>query len=441
MANIYNYLQNVWLKISNLIKQPAIFIYLLAAVLVAIPLKYIFGSISSILFVIVTFCYIPRTKPTFSKPLMLPIAFFGVMVLSLFWTRDFTLSLNALQKELSFFFIPLAFLFLPKLTKQDFRKTFRIFSFTMVLFALFYFTNATIRFLEIHNYTVFFYHELVTMDLNAIYVSVFASFALFYFITTECKFLIEKIALVILIILVFLLSSKSIITIDFLLVICYYSFFAKIQNGVKSTTIIAVFSFLLFSILFVKEVKQRFLLEYQTAFVDNTVNGSIGNENEKVYNVSLKQAWNNEKFQPNHFFPGTALRVYQIRVFKEMLQEQNIFFIGFGLNASQEKIKEKANQHHLYLGYGEFNFHNQYIQTFAELGFFGFLILVGMLFYNLKNGLQQKDFLHIAFAITMIILFLSESFFCRQRGIIFFITIYCMLNGQYVLKNNKNYKV
>lgn len=434
MENTYNYLKTACLKISNLTNQSSVFIYLLAAILAAIPLKYIFGSITSILFVAVAFSYISKTKFTFSKFLILPIAFFIIMLLSLTWTSDFKLTSSALQKELSFLFIPLAFLFMPKLTKEDFRKAFRIFSFAMVIFALYYFTNAVIRFLETGNKSVFFYHELVTLDLNAIYVSVFTSFALFYFITTECKLLIEKTALLILIILIFLLSSKSIITIDFLLVICYYSFFAKIPNGVKSTTIIAVSSFLLFSILFVKEVKQRFLLEYQTAFLDNTVNSSIGNPNEKVYNVSLKQAWNNSEFQQNHFFPGTALRVYQIRIFKEMLTEQNIFFTGFGFNATQEKIKEKANQHNLFLGYGLFNFHNQYIQTFAELGFFGFLILLGMLYFNLKNGWQQKDFLHIAFAITMIILFLSESFFCRQRGVMFFITIYCMLNGQNVLK-------
>lgn len=436
MANTYNYLKTAWLKINNLAQQPAVLIYLLAATLVAIPLKYIFGSITSILFVLVAFSYITKTKFSFSKPLFLPIVFFALMVLSLAWTRDFTLSFGALQKELSFLFIPLAFLFLPKLSKEDFRKAFRIFSFAMVAFALYYFAIATNRFLETGNKAVFFYHELVTMDLNAIYVSVFASFALFYFITTECRLLSEKIALVILIILVFLLSSKSIITIDFLLVICYYSFFAKIPNGVKSTTIIAVSSFMLFSLLFVEDVKQRFLLEYQTAFVDNTINSSIGNNRDKVYNVSLKQAWYNNKFQQNHFFPGTALRVYQVRIFKEMLQEQNIFFTGFGLNASQQKIKEKADQHHLYSGYGEFNFHNQYIQTFAELGLFGFIILIGMLYYNLKNGWQEKDFLHIAFAITMIILFLSESFFCRQRGVIFFITVYCMFNGRNVLKKN-----
>ncbi len=232
----------------------------------------------------------------------------------------------------------------------------------------------------------------------------------------------------ILVIVVFLLSSKSIITIDFILVVCYYSFFADIPKSVKSTTLITVTGFLLFSLVFVKEVKERFLLEYETAFIDNTVNKKIGDQNAKVYNVSLKQAWQVDKFQQNHFFPGTAMRVYQFRIFVEMLQENPIFFTGFGLEASQQKIREKESEHTLYHGYGDFNFHNQYIQTFSELGVFGFLILVIMLYLNNRNAWKQKDFLHIAFAITMIILFLSESFFCRQRGIVFFITIYCIFN-------------
>lgn len=428
MTNIYNFLKTASSKTTDFFKNPSVFIYLLAAVLISIPLKNIFVSLTTIAFVIVSFFYIKSTKIVFNKFLVLPIAFYLLMGLSLLWTRDSKLTLGGLQKELPFLFVPIAFLFAPKLTKSDVYKVFKLYSFSMVLYAFYYFINAIIRYSETKNSIVFFYHELVTNELNAIYVSVFASFAVFYFISLGSKTLFEKLALFILSILVFLLSSKSIITIDFIMIICYYSFFAPIPKSVKRTTLIAVSSFLLFSLFFVKEVKERFLLEYETAFVDNTINNKIGNDNTKVYNVSLKQAWNNKTFQQNNFFPGTALRVYQVRIFKEMLQEENIFFTGFGLEASQDKIQKKALQHNLYNGYGEFNFHNQYVQTFSELGIFGFLILLGMLHLNFKKAWSEKDFLHIAFAITMIILFLSESFFCRQRGIVFFITIYCMFN-------------
>jgi hypothetical protein len=51
-----------------------------------------------------------------------------------------------------------------------------------------------------------------------------------------------------------------------------------------------------------------------------------------------------------------------------------------------------------------------------------------MVFLNLKNAIKNKNFLHIVFAVSMIILFLTESLLCRQRGIVFFITLYCIFN-------------
>lgn len=431
MANIYNYLKSASLKISNLIKEPKIFIYLLATILLSIPLKYIFGSIACIVFLLVSFSTLHKIRFNFNKVLLLPILLFVLMVLSLAWTRDFEATLAGLQKEVLFLLMPLAFLLVPNLSRIDIQKILRFYGFGMVLYALYYFTYALIRFVQTGNKDTFFYHELVTLDLNAIYVAVFASFAMFYFIALKNKRPIERIAIFILAVFIFLLSSKSIIFIDFLLLIYFYVYFSETQNSVKFVTIATVSLFLLFSVAFVGQIRERFLIEYETAFVDNTVNST----NSEVSNISLSQAWNDEKFHANNFFPGGALRVYQIRIFLEMLDEENILFSGFGLEASQHKIKEKEKEHNLYEGYGDFNFHNQYVQTFAELGIFGLLILLAMLFFNIKKAMRDKNFLHIVFSLTMIILFLTESFFCRQRGIVFFIVLYCMFN---VFKNHKD---
>jgi len=115
-------------------------------------------------------------------------------------------------------------------------------------------------------------------------------------------------------------------------------------------------------------------------------------------------------------------------MFTEFLFEEPIFWNGFGLNASLSKLQQKEKFYNLYPGYGNFNFHNQYVQVFAELGIIGFVILLFMLFLNIKNALKYKDFLHIAFAILMISLFLTESFLWRQRGVLFFMIFYCLLN-------------
>jgi len=427
MEHTYNYFKKGFLKISNLQDDTTLFIYLIAAVLIAIPLNYAFGSITTIVFILAAFASFKRTRIALNTAMLLPIGFYFIMLCSILWTADLPLTLAGLKKELLFLFIPLAFLFIPKLGSNELDKIFRFFSFSMVGYTMFFIIQALFRYFASSDLSVFFYHQLVTMDLNAIYVSVFASFALFYFISLKSKKTLEQAAIVILVLMIVLLSSKSIIFIDFLLIICHYYFFSDIPKSVRYLTVTSFAAFLIFSLIFVKQIRDRFLIEYETAFVDNTVNKSIGNGD--VYNISLQQAWTNEKFEPNNFFPGTAMRIYQIRIFKEMLQDDNILFTGYGLEASQHKIKEKARQYNLYEGYGDFNFHNQYVQTFAELGVFGLLILIAMLYLNIKNAWKNQNFLHIVFAVTMLVLFLTESFFCRQRGLIFFITIYCLFNA------------
>lgn len=426
------------MKISNLKRNNEIFVFLVAFVLLTIPLKHIVGSLSIILFLLVVLINYKKNNFVLNKWLLLPIAFYFLMTLSLLWTRNISLSLAGLQKELGFLLIPIAFIFMPKLSIKQCSKILGLYSYGMVLYSIYYLAKAVFRFINTGETNVFFYHELVSLDLNAIYVSVFVSFALFYFINKKTKNNRIGICIAILALMVFLLSSKSIIFIDFLLIICYYSFFSDVPKTVRVLTITLVSGFLLFSLAFVEEVRERFLLEYETAFVDNTVNAKIGNEMAKVYNVSVHQAWNDKEFQQNQFFPGTALRVYQFRIFTELIREESIFFTGFGLEAPQEQIQKKAKQYKLYDGYGDFNFHNQYIQTFAELGFFGLLLVISMLYGTLKTACQHKNFLQITFGITMILLFLSESFFCRQRGITFFIMLYCLFNSNLMEKYSKN---
>lgn len=417
-----------YLKIRSLIKDTKGFVYLLAAILISLPLNFAFGSVSCILFLAVSFSLLYKPKFVFNKALILPMLLYLLMIISLSWTNDFQATLEGLKKEIMIFLIPFAFLFIPKMPRDDVYKIFKMYSFSMALYALYYFIKAIFRYNNIGDYHVFFYHELVTAELNAIYVSAFASFALFYFILIKNKSEIERMAMFVLVVFVGLLSSRTIIFIDFLLFIWYYIYFSETHNGIKTITVFVTTLFLIFSLIFVSESRERLLTESETAFVDNTVNKKTIIVSEKIQNVSIKQAWDDDQFQQNFFFPGTALRVFQTRIFIEMLQEQNILFTGFGFESSQEKIREKAKQHNLSKDYGEFNFHNQYVQTFAELGLFGFIILLMMLYINIKNAWDNKSFLHIVFSITMIMLFLSESFLCRQRGVIFFITIYCLFN-------------
>ncbi|WP_022827787.1 O-antigen ligase family protein [Flavobacterium antarcticum] len=409
-------------------------IYFLALLIVTLPLNFAVGSISVIIFLVSVIVNFKYWNFSFNKALILPILLYAIMMLSLIWTNDYDATLSALKKSIIFLLIPAAFLVIPKLDTNNISKIFKIFSYSMVFYAVYFFILAIYKFTATQNPNVFFSHELVSLDLNAIYMASFASFAMFYFVSLEIKNSIERLAMFTLLLFVFLLSSRSLFFIDLILLICYYIFFSKTHQGVKVITVFAFFLFFLVSVASSEEIKDRLLSKSETAFVDNILNKNISEQEKRENNITIEEAWNRQDFQQNNFFPGTALRVFQVRVFKEMLDEQNIFFTGFGLGASQPEIEKKVEEHQLSLGYKIFNFHNQYIQTFAELGFFGFLTLILMLLVNLKNAIYNQNFLHLVFAVTMIILLLTESMFCRQRGIIFFIVLYCIFNSMEHIK-------
>ncbi len=406
-----------------------ILIYLLASILISLPLNFAFGSISIIIFGLFIIFNYKNYNFSLNRTLIVPIIFYIVMLCSLIWSIDINATIYGLKKLLVFIIVPIVFLFIPKLNSNQVYRIIRLFSFSMVFYSIYFLIEAILKYFSTQNPEVFFFHELVTLELNAIYMATFASFAMFYFVSIVNKSNIERLAMYTLVLFVFLLSSRSIFFIDLILIICYYLFFSKTNTSVKALTAFTFSIFFIISIASSEEIKNRLLSKSETAFVDNILNKNLTSKEENDNKITIEEAWDRSDFQQNNFFPGSALRVFQVRVFKEMLNENDIFFTGFGLEASQPEIEKKVEEHQLDLDYKIFNFHNQYIQTFAELGVFGFLTLIIMLLVNLKNAIYNRNFLHLVFALTMIILLLTESMFCRQRGIVFFVILYCIFNS------------
>lgn len=441
MANIYSYLKNASNELTLETKNNPAFLFVILALL-TIPLSYAVNSIAVAILALVSI--ITFKKSHFKKDffLFLPIALYLLMLLSLTWSVDFPATVKALSKELPLLLIPFAFLLIRPFSSAQRNLIIKYYSYGIVGFAIFYLIKALYRFAVSGDTSVFFYHELVTKDVNAIHVSVYMAIAFFYFLSCTGKKIGHYVAIGLLFMMVFLLSSKNIIIVFVLLLLIHQFFFTKIGQRLRMRNLF-VLVILLVSITFIGKIKDRFKEEYTTMMTDRSVNDVISKGGGNVYNVSIKQAWNQAKFSPNDYFPGTAFRVYQFRIFTEMLQEDNIFFTGYGLNASYPKIEEKTISYNLFLGNAEQegyqmkNFHNQYIQVFAELGIFGLLLLLLILAVNLRNGIKSRDFVHITFAILMISLFLTESFLWRQRGIVFFTLIYCLYNAG-ITRNFKN---
>ena len=440
MGNIYNFLKNVLTDIQSENKDNISFIFLLL-LFVTIPLSLGLNNVSLILFLGSIFLLLKKRNFIFSKELFLPILLYVLMILSYFWSIDTPLTIKAMPKEIALLLIPLAFMVLQPITEKYKDKILKYYSYSIVLFVVYFLIRAIIRFFILKDTSVFFYHGeydndigLVSKELNAIHVSVFVAIAFFYFYTSLQKFIIYKVISVLLFCFIVLLSSKNILLVFILLVFIHFFFFSKSANKMRLRNVF-IFLIIIGFVFSFGKIKERFQLEFQTNSDKSLSSNVIKGLPKGVHNVSITEAWSNEKFTPNDFFPGTAFRVYQARLFFEFLEEENIFWKGFGLNSSYKKLEEKAVYYNIFLGtdkiegYQKKNFHNQYIQVFAELGVFGFLILVLILYINLKKAIKHKDFMHIAFAVLMISLFLTESFLWRQRGVVFFTLFYCLFNS------------
>ena len=432
MENIFNFSKNVFQNLKQEYNNHPSLLFVLLALL-CIPLGYAFNSISLTLLIIITLFSFKKENIRFDNHLIFPIALYLIMLLSFTWSVEKERTIVAIFKELPLLLFPICFLLFHSFSDFEKHKIIKGFSYGMVAFSLFYLVKAIVKYVINQDPSVFFYHELVTKDVNAIHVSVYMAVSFFYFLVKPIKTNFDKSALALLFLMVFLLSSKNIVVVFIGLLGFYYLFFSKTAKKLRLRNLILILV-LLFSLPFIGKVKERFKQEYETIMTDSSINDVISKGAEKVYNVSIKQAWTNETFKPNDFFPGTAFRVYQFRIFTEFLQEEAIFWKGFGLDASYAKIEEKGVQYNLFLGdenqegYQKMNFHNQYIQTFAELGVFGFLLLLIMLALSIRNAIGSKNYFHIAFSVLMISLFFTESFLWRQRGVTFFIVMYCLLN-------------
>lgn len=403
------------------------------ALLITIPLAHSVNNIALMFFALTslltwskTFSF--RTK----KALLLPVAFFVLMALSLIWSIDVPQSAGALPKELALLAVPVCFMMFPAFSRGQKKNILDYYAYAMVFLGAFYLARAAVRWTIVHDTGVFFYHELVTKEVNAIHVSCYMAVAFFVFLSKEAKTVYDWCCVIFLTLILVLLSSKNIIVVFLLLLALYYLFYSGISVQKRLLSLATLLLLAALPLLFSPKIADRFRTEFETALADRTKNTTSQGE---TYNVSLRQAWQQERFSPQDYFPGGAFRVYQFRIFIEMLCEDPIFWTGYGLNASYGKIRQKAVEHNLYMGDGKEsgyqgkNFHNQYVQNFADLGVFGLLLLLAMVVLNLKKGICAKDFTHISFAVLMISLFLTESFLWRQRGVVFFTAMYCLFNA------------
>lgn len=382
-------------------------VYLLGITTSFLLLGYAYSSIALGAFITYTFFFYFKNlkKPTFTLQLFLPVLLYLYLALTYFWSMDKALTLTGAFRLLSLLLVPIAFSIMPKISVRQLKIILKFFTTANVVLAVFFIVSASIRYFETKDIQQFTYHNLVQdLDLNAVYVSAYFALSFFYVISGRQKKIMHLFLALFLLVMILLLSSKTIIFITITGIVVYLMKFIKnpVSFFKKKWSIILLGLLAVF--ILSKPIINRIIAESKTNF---------------------EEVVNNEKFNKVYPWTGTSFRMLQLRILKEQIREERIFFSGFGLFASRDNLKERHIALNTYPGYHTYNYHNLYAQVLAESGVIGLLLLLTLIFFLLYKASKTKSFIFFMFGILMTIWFFSESVLWVQRGVLFFIIFYC----------------
>lgn len=348
--------------------------------------------------------FIVKKKEIYSNQLVIVyISFYFFGFLSLFWSNSFTETKLALVRFLPFFILNIIVLFTFKT-----KIILEVFSKSVVFICFYCFLMGVLNSIINDNINYLFYHDLSSNlgDINAIYLSVFVSFVILFFLYNKFKY--KLLYLVFLFVFLILLSSKMVICITIFNLLIYFITGKKFKTNKKKyiTLIIAFIIAISASINLTKRIQVEF---------------------EKT---KMNEVLTTKDFGHVYIWTGFGLRIFQIKMFLEILHEENNYLLGSGLGNAQSLLTKKYKEYNLYPGFYYYNYHNQFIQTFAELGVVGLLLMMYSFFLLFKKSVIEKDYFLLSFVFLCISVCLTESFLSRQRGIVFFVTISLLLYNQ-----------
>ncbi len=378
-------------------------------VLVTLPLKQSVNSLAIILLSVVALVHWLGHRDKFK----MNIAFWGFVFfyiwgcLSYFWSVDQQESLKAIRKLLPFLLLPISIQMVHQHYPKWTEKILTFFSLGIILSSFFCLTYATLTVFKTKNLSHFFYHNLSEplFGMSAIYLSLFVAFSFFFlYFRKPFKKWQNRFLLGFLLFVLILLSSKILITATFLIIV-----FDQLRTR-KYNLLILIIPIILF--LFWKnfssdQIEQRVL--------------------EEIEKTDVREVLTSEQFGQVYHWTGSGLRLFQAKCFYELLDSDKKYLLGYGFLATQGKLTEKYQEYDLYPGFYSYNFHNQYLQTMADLGIVGLVLILFLLYKGFRRALAEKSPLFFVFILLITLICITESLFWRQWGMVFFVTIYCLL--------------
>ena len=385
-----------------------------------------------------------RLKKAISTPwVLLFVLFYVLHLISAVYSANFSEANRDLFLKLPLLIIPIALLSVA-LSESQKKKLYSFWILAIIIAACFLLGQAYINYTDTGHVRYWFYTTLAG-DKHPAYFSMYCITAII--LLFQGKF--EKwkmLSLIFLLLMVFLLSSRMQILV--LLTI----FFVKVCHELvqrKKVRPIVIIAFVGFLSLFLsenarnktrlntvqKEIRQLFSQDFK-----RSTRGAIWNFGLQTLQESPWIGYGNgDEFEVLNHAIQSKVQLKEsdvVTLANKTIQDSSIMKSLYA--TAERRGWDKSDLHFRYAiwklnkdsdsPYNKFykhyyNYHNQFLQSWATSGILCLLVLLAVFFVSVKIGIQHKDFKLLAIAFLLAMSFMSESMLERQYGVIYFALI------------------
>ena len=330
------------------------------------------------------------------------ILYYLLLIIGMFWTDNQIFGLSKIENKLSFILFPILFRF-SKINLNR-RTIFSILLFGLFISLLFY---ESVGFYKSIYYPVVEHYSYLTG----------AKFTVFMHRGYFSLYLIIGISVCI----ARILNKKKLI-IHLLL----YAFFTL---GLFQTLSKAgVLCFIVVHIIYIihtimnkwKTVKKKhivFLLAVSMIAILFSIKSVIVRIDKTIY------ALNHIKLEDNNSIESNQARLIMWNTSVKLIKDNFIYGTGTG-DYNDELIKRNKRYQNLGVVSSELNSHNQFLNTFVQLGLIGFLVLSAIFYSYFRIAFKNRDLLIVIIGVSFLLNFLFESIIETQSGMILFCILF-----------------
>ncbi len=334
-------------------------------------------------------------------------------VITLFYTENLESGVKNLEGKLSLLVLPIVMYDL-KLDIEKWYSLVKFYIYSLSVCTLFLLGQSTYNYFS-EGYFLTYHDFTRSLDFHAVFYSYYIFLSLQFVFMLYRKMNLKKfekwimVASVVFSVVALIISaSKNVIVVSILSFVVALSLRVFKQKLKAKEVLISILVVILsgLAISQIPSIKNRYLELGKLDGIENL---------DKINSGILLTHEDNVKFN------GTSLRIVFWSVGIKKLLSENRLMIGLTPGDRRAIMNEEFYENGLNPAFENYNLHNQYVQTFVEMGLIGLLLYVLLNFFYFKLAISDKNYLLLIFMIAFTIFQMTESVLERNKGIVFFI--------------------